>query len=158
MTRRLVLPTAFVLATLVAQTAAAQDTEATAGTARITERGGIEAVGQVIFQDIAINPAGIVLPLTAVSEGSANVTILADGSVVSLSVPGSIGVRRAGGLQSFTVLTSTDGDYTAAMGLGGLLINGDVLSIDVGGEITVSPEDLEPGEYRGLLVAVAQYN
>ena len=32
------------------------------------------------------------------------------------------------------------------------------LSVDVSGEISARPQDLAPGEYRGLLVVVAQYN
>lgn len=152
------IPAALTLAIAVATGAAAQETTTTTGTVEVQERGGIEAAGEVIFQDIQLTPQVSFDPQVATSETSANVTIVGDASVVSVSVPDTVPVFNAAGQDSMTVITSTDGDSAAISGLESLISLGGVLSVDVGGAITVSAADLAPGEYRGLLVVVAQYN
>lgn len=152
------IPAALTLAIAVATGAAAQETATTTGTVEVQERGGIEAAGEVIFQDIQLTPQVSFDPQVATSETSANVTIVGDASVVSVSVPDTVPVFNAAGQDSMTVITSTDGDSAAISGLESLISLGGVLSVDVGGAITVSAADLAPGEYRGLLVVVAQYN
>jgi hypothetical protein len=56
------------------------------------------------------------------------------------------------------MVTTTEGDYAAIAGLESLIAYGDVLSVDVGGALAFQPGALAPGEYRGLLVIMAQYN
>jgi hypothetical protein len=154
------IPVALILALAMASGAAAQDTSSTTttGTVEIQERAGIEAAGEVMFQDIQFTPNVGFDPQIATSETSANVTVTGDSAVVSMAVPETIDVTLAGGEESLTVFTSTDGDQATVSGLESLISAGGVLSVDVGGAITVSAADLAPGEYRGLLVVVAQYN
>lgn len=143
-------------ATLTVSGALAQTTSATTNTsAHINDAAGIELTGQVIFQDIVINQ--ITLGPAITSDASANVTVLGN-DAVSLAVPESFELTRTGGVETLTVRTSSSGDYTAIDPLQGMLASGEALSIDVGGTIRVSANQLAPGEYRGLLVVVAQYN
>lgn len=141
----------------LASAASAQDSATTAGTAQIEERGGIEATGELIFQNLEI--PNIALPLiTSTSTGDAHISVMGDDAMVSLAVPDSIDMTMEGGLESLTVLTALDGGEVGVLGMQSLISPGGTLSVDVGGHINVRPEDLAPGEYRGLLVVVAQYN
>lgn len=151
------IPAVLVFAAAVATGAAAQDTSTTTGTTEIQERAGIEATGEIIFHDIQITP-GIQLAPVISSDASTSLTVTGEGAVVSVSVPATVGITLAGGEQSLTMITNTDGIQTGVTGLQSLVSVGDILSVDVSGEINVTPDDLAPGEYRGLLVVVAQYN
>jgi len=150
---------ALAFATLTMSGALAQTTSATTNaSAHIESSAGIELTGQVIFQDIVISPQITVGPsVFTASDASANVTVLG-ANAVSLAVPESFELTRTGGVETLTVQTSSSGDFTAIDPLQGMLAPGEALSIDVGGTIRVSADQLAPGEYRGLLVVVAQYN
>ena len=145
------------LSLTLASAAAAQvsDGAATVGTAEVQERGGIEAAGEVLFDDILLSPD---IPVSIMSTGAANLSVIGDVSAVSISVPSAVDMTLAGGGESLTIVTALDGDQAGVVGLSSLVAPGEMLSVDVGGEIAVRPEDLVPGEYRGLLVVVAQYN
>jgi hypothetical protein len=54
-------------------------------------------------------------------------------------------------------VTNADGSYAVPIMQGTLSSDG-MLSVDVGGTLQVAAEKLQPGEYRGVLVVVAQYN
>ena len=142
----------------LASAAAAQDSATTTGTAQIEERGGIEATGQVIFQNIDIPTIALAPTITTTSTSDAHISVMGDDAMVSLAVPDSIDMSQQGGLGSLTVFTALDGDQVGVLGMQSLISPGGTLSVDVGGHINVRPEDLAPGEYRGLLVVVAQYN
>ena len=154
------IPTfAAALSLTLVSAAAAQDSATTSGTARIEERGGIEATGQVIFEDLLITPDIPLAPLiTTTSTSEANVSMVGDDAMVSLAIPETFEVSLAGGEEMLTVLTAVDGGQIGVLGMQSLVSPGGTLSVDVGGEISARPEDLAPGEYRGLLVVVAQYN
>jgi hypothetical protein len=157
MARFRMVPLAVSLALLMASGAQAQNTAPGAGTASVADRAGIETTGEVIFQNIVIAPAFSV-PVVNASQTS-NVTVVSPGGdAVSLAVPGSFDLTREGGQETLTVLTTSDGGSATISGLESLISSGDVLSVDVGGAINVSAAELAPGEYRGLLVVVAQYN
>jgi translation initiation factor 2 gamma subunit (eIF-2gamma) len=146
-------------ATLTVSGALAQTASATTNAgAHVNDAAGIGLTGQVIFQDIVISPQITVGPgINATSDASANVTVLGS-DAVSLAVPETFELTRTGGVETLTVQTSSSGDFTAIDPLQGMLAPGEALSIDVGGTIRVSADQLAPGEYRGLLVVVAQYN
>lgn len=148
------LSAALAAALCVAPAAFAGDEATTLGTADLQDRAGIEAAGEVIFQDILITPT---IPLTTTSTGSASVSVMGD-TTVSLAVPEAVDVSLAGGEESVMVLTALDGEQAGVLGISSLVAAGEMLSVDIGGEISIKAEDLAPGEYRGLLVVVAQYN
>lgn len=90
------------------------------------------------------------------SASSANVTLLgASGDTVSLAVPQTFDVTRAGGPESY-VVTTFGVAGTSVIG-GGLRANG-ALSVDVSGRVALAGKSEVPGAYRGLLVVIAQYN
>lgn len=154
MRRLSILAAAFSLT--LASAAAAQESATTSGTALIEERGGIEATGEVIFQDLLITPD--IELVTATSTGEASVSMIGEDAMVSLAIPDTFEMSLAGGEDILTVLTAVNGDQVGVLGMQSLVSPGGTLSVDVGGAISARPEDLAPGEYRGLLVVVAQYN
>jgi len=135
---------------------------ATAGRAvgtstRVTERAGIQTTGQVIFQDIPVTPNVTVAP-SIDSTSNSQITILGQGGdAVSLAVPGAIDMTKGDDGKTLTVVTNSDGTYAVPVIQGTLSAEG-VLSVNVGGTLQVATDQLEPGEYRGVLVVVAQYN
>jgi len=146
------------LALAFASAAAAQSSASAGASAEISEPAGIQATGEVIFQDIQITPQ-VAPPPVVPSSGSTNVTVLgAGGDAVSLAVPQTFSVVSPESGQSVTVVTTAQGQTAAISGLQSLLSAGGTLSVDVGGAIQIRADQLQPGEYRGLLVVVAQYN
>ena len=131
---------------------------ATAGTStQVTERAGIQTTGQVIFQDIAVTPSVTVAP-SVDSTSNSQITVLGQGGdAVSLAVPDAINMTNADGQQSLTVVTNSDGSYSVPV-MQGVLSSDGVLSVNVGGTLQTASQQLQPGEYRGVLVVVAQYN
>jgi hypothetical protein len=123
----------------------------------VSERGGIQTTGQVIFQDIAVMPNVTIAP-SIDSTSNSQITVLGQGGdAVSLGVPEAIDMTNASGEQTLTVVTNADGSYAVPM-LQGTLSSDGVLSVNVGGTIQVASGQLQPGEYRGVLVVVANYN
>lgn len=79
------------------------------------------------------------------------------GDVVSTTVPESFTVVRSGGQETLIVKTNTNAEYQ--IGGGDVVLNGDAMSVDIGGSLTLaSAQNLVPGPYEGLLVVVVQYN
>lgn len=129
----------------------------TSATTEIQERASIQSTGEVIFQDIAIVPNVTIAP-TIDSTSNSQITVLGQGGdAVSLAVPGAIDMTNSDGEQSLTIVTNADGSYSVPIMQGTLSSNG-VLSVNVGGTLQVAADQLQPGEYRGVLVVVAQYN
>jgi hypothetical protein len=143
------------LAFSMASGAAAQVSADATATTTIADSAGIELTGEVIFQDILINPTASVE--SVVSGSNASVTLTGT-DAVSLAVPDSFDLTREGGVETLKVLLMSNGNYTTLDRLQSLLTDGDALSIDLSGAIRVDASRLAPGEYRGLLVVVAQYN
>lgn len=130
---------------------------ATTASAEVSERGGIQTTGEVIFQDIAVVPNVTIAP-SIDSTSNSQITVLGSGGdAVSLAVPEAIDMTNTDGEQTLTVVTNADGSYAVPIMQGTLSSDG-VLSVDVGGTLQVAAEKLQPGEYRGVLVVVAQYN
>lgn len=95
--------------------------------------------------------------------GNAQLTIRGQpGDVVSTTVPESFTVVRSGGQETLTVKTNTNVEYGIGRGdvvLGGAILNGNTMSVDIGGALSLaSGGALIPGPYEGMLVVVVQYN
>lgn len=90
--------------------------------------------------------------------GNARLTIRGQpGDVVSTTVPESFTVVRSGGQETLIVKTNTNAEYQ--VGMGGVVLNGDAMSVDIGGSLALaSAQNLVPGPYEGMLVVVVQYN
>ena len=97
------------------------------------------------------------------SQGNARLTIRGQpGDVVSTTVPESFTVVRNGGEETLTVKTNTSSEFEIGSGdvvLGGAILNGNSMSVDIGGSLALaSAQNLVPGPYEGMLVVVVQYN
>lgn len=97
------------------------------------------------------------------SQGNARLTIRGQpGDVVSTTVPESFTVVRNGGEETLTVKTNTSSEFEIGSGdvvLGGAILNGSSMSVDIGGSLALaSAQNLVPGPYEGMLVVVVQYN
>jgi hypothetical protein len=103
-------------------------------------------------------------PNTNVTTGSnATLTIHGQaGDAVSMAVPESFQVVRTGGTEALTVKTNTNAEFGLAndgVVLGGAVMGGSSMSVNVGGAISLaSADNVAPGAYEGLLVVVVQYN
>lgn len=103
-------------------------------------------------------------PVTsATSVSNTQLTIRGQpGDVVSTTVPESFTVVRTGGQETLIVKTNSQAEYGIGSGdvvLGGAILNGNTMSVDVGGALSLaSAQNLTPGPYEGLLVVVVQYN
>lgn len=151
------LASALVLATAVQATAA---TGTIPVQAKIIERAGIDIVSPLVLPVVSatsVATSGIAGQTSAhaVSSGIGNATLTIhgqSGDAVSMAVPETFRVVRDGGTEALTVKTST----SAASGD---LMNGDTMSVNVGGNVNLASGDgLVPGPYNGLLVVVVQYN
>ena len=95
--------------------------------------------------------------------GNATLTIHGQaGDAVSMAVPESFTVVRTGGTEALTVKTNTNVEYGLSgdgVVLGGTVMGGNTMSVNVGGSISLaSTSQVSPGAYEGLLVVVVQYN
>jgi hypothetical protein len=95
--------------------------------------------------------------------GNATLTIHGQaGDAVSMAVPESFTVLRTGGTEALTVKTNTNMEYGLSgdgVVLGGTVMGGNTMSVNVGGSIPLaSTSQAAPGAYEGLLVVVVQYN
>ena len=95
--------------------------------------------------------------------GNATLTIHGQaGDAVSMAVPESFTVVRTGGTDALTVKTNTNMEYGLdgdGVVLGGTVMGGNTMSVNVGGSISLgSNGSVSPGAYEGLLVVVVQYN
>jgi hypothetical protein len=99
----------------------------------------------------------------AAPTGNAALTIRGQaGDTVSTSVPESFQVVRTGGTEALTVTTNTNAAFGVSGDAGmlaGTVMNGNTMSVNVGGAISLaSAGPLVPGPYEGLLVVLVQYN
>jgi hypothetical protein len=96
--------------------------------------------------------------------GNATLTIHGQvGDTVSTAVPESFQVIRTGGTEALTVNTNSNSDYGVAgngIALGGAVMNGNAMSVNIGGAVSLASAagNIVPGPYEGLLVVVVQYN
>jgi len=149
---------ALLLTSVAAQPAFAQaSSEAPTGAStEVTERGGIQTTGEVIFQDIAVIPS-VSVASSIDSTSNSQITVLGQGGdAVSLAVPDAINMTKSDG-QTLTVVTNADGSYAVPI-MQGVLSPDGVLSVNVGGTLQIASQPLQAGQYRGVLVVVAQYN
>jgi hypothetical protein len=131
---------------------------AAAASATILETGGIEIVTPLALPTVQLAgvPGG-----AGLITGNAQLTVHGEaGDVLSMAVPDKLTLVRAGGGEALTA------DTSAAFGLmgrgvlmGGEIINGNAMSVDIGGKLSLaSANHLVPGPYEGLFVVVVQYN
>jgi hypothetical protein len=179
--KRAILPAALAVSVLgYCAQAVASATGVAPTEARIIERVGIDVVSPLVLPSVtatAVGSTGLsspTAPSAAASSGSGsassatpggNATLTIHGQVggaVSMSVPESFTVVRAGGTESLTVKTSTNSEFGLGgdgVMLGGSTMNGNTMSVNVGGALALASTDrLVPGPYEGLLVVVVQYN
>lgn len=154
--RAFIAPSLCVAAFLAWGSAASAGAAATAranGEVQITDSNGILVTQDLSFQTQL--PSGN-LQSFASSGSGANVLLTGSASqTVSLAVPTSFDVTRAGGPESYVVTTF---GVPGSMLLGGSLRENGALSVDVSGRVALAGRSTVPGAYRGLLVVIAQYN
>jgi hypothetical protein len=131
-------------------------TDAGANT-NVSERGGIQTTGQVIFQDIAGVPNVTIAPSIDSTSNSQVVVLGQGGDAVSLAVPDAIDMINSNSGRTYLVVTNADGSYTLPI-LQGTLSSEGLLSVTVGGSLQIAAGTLEPGQYRGVMIVVANYN
>lgn len=137
----------------------------------ITSSGGIAVVSPLVMPTVAVTSDGASFTTSTPSAGTAGgglssnarLTVVGDSlETVSVDVPPSFAVVRAGGSESLTVDTVTQGDFAVAGSgvlLGGGMMGDSATSVDIGGKLALASADhLVPGPYGGLLVVVVQYN
>ena len=163
---------AFVL--LSGASAAHAATAQNQATATIQDSGGILVTQDLTFQaqlpsvlptaSLSSPSLATTTPTTASASG-ANVTVTGNlGDTVSLAVPQTFDVTRAGGPETYVVSTygvpgsSVIGAPSINNVLGGVLRANGALSVDVSGRVAMAGRSAVPGAYRGLLVVIAQYN
>lgn len=164
---------AFLLTLGLAGSAQASQVSATANASVVVTRGGgVAVLTPLIMPSIVVSDAGAAAfsSNTPAVGGSASgvaskarLTLLGDSSdTVSVDVPASFAVVRAGGGETLTVNTTTNSDLAVAGAgvlLGGGIIGNSATSVDIGGKLALASADhLVPGPYDGLLVVVVQYN
>ena len=164
--------TAALLAISLAGAHAPTELSATAtASVKILSPGGIAVISPLILPSIVVTSDGAAFatPTPALGTagggvaGNARLTVVGDTlETVSVDVPPSFAVVRAGGSESLTVDTVTHGDLAVAGSgvlLGGGMIGDSATSVDIGGKLALASADhLVPGPYDGLLVVVVQYN
>ena len=161
--RAFIGPSLCVAALLAWSPAALAGTTATAqgsAGAQISDSAGILVTQDLSFQTQLpsgnLQSTAAAAASTASSASSANVMLTGGaGDTVSLAVPTSFDVTRAGGPESYVVTTF---GVPGSVLLGGGLRENGALSVDVSGRVALAGRSTVPGAYRGLLVVIAQYN
>ncbi|WP_207801871.1 DUF4402 domain-containing protein [Phenylobacterium hankyongense] len=133
--------------------------------ATIVESAGIDIVSPLLLPSVTTSVAGQTAGRagsTSSSSGPGNATLTIhgqSGDAVSMAVPESFRVVRSGGTEALTVNTSTNAGLNDNGVVLGTVMNGDTMSVNVGGAVNLASADrLVPGPYAGLLVVVVQYN
>jgi hypothetical protein len=175
--------TIFLLTGLAASACCVQAFALSTATANVSvgfqQSGGVQIITPLILPTVtasAISPTaqfagsvpsaganGMSANSTQGGAGLSNATLTIRGQAgdtVSTAVPESFQVTRTGGTEALTVKTSTNqyglSNDGVVLGAG---VNGNTLSVNVGGSISLaSAGELVPGPYEGLLVVVVQYN
>lgn len=141
--------------------------------ARIVQGASIEIVSPLVLPSVTATavapnagatparPAGSTPGAAPLSNATLTISGQA-GDAVSMAVPQSFTVVRAGGTEALTVKTNTNAEFglsSDGVVLAGAIMGGNTMSVNVGGAISLaSSEPLAPGAYEGLLVVVVQYN
>lgn len=124
------------------------------GQIRITDSGGIQILSRLSLPSVAVTslPSNIL--------GNSQLIIRADTQdTLSMAVPSYLTLVRTGGSDALTMDTMTYGLTGQGVLLGGGLVNGAAMSIDIGANLSLaSAPHPVPGPYTGLFVIVVQYN
>lgn len=121
---------------------------------RITDSGGIQVLTPLALPSVAVTA----LPGTLL--GNAQLIIRAEThETLSMEMPSELTLVRTGGTEALTLDTISYGLAGQGVLLGGQMINGSAISVDVGGKLSMATS-LHPvaGPYEGLFVVVVQYN
>jgi hypothetical protein len=124
----------------------------------ITESAGIEIITPLALPTVQVSDGSA---FVASDASNAQLTIHGQaGDVLSMAVPDKLTLVRSGGSEALTADTSAVyGLAGRGVVLGGELINGNAMSVDIGGKLSLASSDhLVPGPYEGLFVVVVQYN
>jgi hypothetical protein len=158
--RRLTFATALIAVAALAPAAHAQ-ASARAGVGITIE----EPVGFGVVSDVflpALPTVGGGAQVAPVVRNAALTIFGRTGDAVSMAVPTQFRVIRSGGTEALTVITNTDvevGLDSSQVLLGGEVLAGSTMSVNVGGVLAVASSDhLVPGPYEGMMVVVVQYN
>ncbi|RAK50857.1 DUF4402 domain-containing protein [Phenylobacterium deserti] len=157
------LPAFFAVSLAAALPSAAAHADTRTGEATITavirDSAGVNLVTPFVIPRVAVRAVSTraaqsvrtAASARSVTASNATLTIRGQaGAAMSMAVPETFTVVRAGGSEAFIVTTNSDA--------GGVL-GGDTMSINVGGDIDLAGGDnLVPGPYAGLLLLVVQYN
>lgn len=154
---RLVFAATMAAAVALAPAAFAQSASANVG---ITV---VDPVGFGVINDVFLPTVPNVAGVNTPPIRNAALTIFGrTGDAVSMAVPASFRVVRSGGTETLTVVTNTNvevGLDDSQVLLGGEVLAGNTMSVNVGGVLAVaSSENLVPGPYEGMMVVVVQYN
>lgn len=141
------------------------------GPAALARQGASAAVGITIEEPVGFGVVNdVFLPSVPAVSGvqappvasNAALTIFGrTGDAVSMAVPASFRVIRSGGTEALTVITNTNVEVglDSSVLLGGDVLAGNTMSVNVGGVLAVASSDrLLPGPYEGMMVVVVQYN
>lgn len=141
---------------VLASPALAGTTSASVGAmVEVVDGGGIQVLSPLALPSVSASPA----PESV--TGNAELTVRAEpGSVLSMAVPTNLTLVRDGGSEELTVETTTHyGLAGRGVLMDGSLINGNAMSVDIGGKLSLASADhLVPGPYEGLFVVVVEYN
>jgi hypothetical protein len=154
-----------------AQAFALTTASASIGASIVAPSAGIQVVSALLLPTVTASAlsAGTSSSTTSGASGGASpagnaaLTIRGQaGDTVSTSVPESFQVVRTGGTETLTVTTNTNAAFGVSGDAGmlaGTVMNGNTMSVNVGGAISLaSAGPLVPGPYEGLLVVLVQYN
>lgn len=142
-----------------------------AASATIVGPAGLQVITPLLMPSVTVAPSGVAtfsgddpsLGDTPAVAGNARLIIQGDSQgVLSLDVPPTITVTRAGGDEALTVRTSVSPEYSVAgsgVVMGGSLIDGAATSVDISGRLSLaSSQQLVPGPYAGLMAVVVDFN
>jgi hypothetical protein len=157
--RRLTFATALIAVAALAPAAHAQASARAGVGITIEEPVGFGVVSDVFLPALPTMNGAQVTPAVR----NAALTIFGrTGDAVSMAVPTQFRVIRSGGTEALTVITNTDvevGLDGSQVLLGGEVLSGSTMSVNVGGVLAVASSDrLVPGPYEGMMVVVVQYN
>jgi hypothetical protein len=159
---RLIFATALAAAASLASAAYGQTPTSAVTTAPVGIR-VVEPVGFGVVSDLFLPSIPNIGGMGGASGfRNAALTIFGrSGAAVSMAVPTSFRVIRSGGTEALTVITNTNVELGLESNqlLGGDVLSGGTMSVNVGGVLAVASSDrLVPGPYEGMMVVVVQYN
>ena len=145
-------------AALLAPATASAETRRTRASIEIEQQAGVDLDGAVALRAVQHSPGGGAGPasvLAATSPTPANLLVTGGAAdAISISVPELLDLDREGGLETLQLRLNGEG---AAEGSTLLSSSGGV-SVRLAGGVEAPVNPVVPGDYRGLLVIVAQWN